>query len=93
MLAVLTVGLLLERGEQGQCSGAACSAIDLATQVGVAVVFATAAGILWSRLLPVLVEARFWRVMTFLDCTGPVCGHRGPEAATSGLIAVLAASG
>ncbi len=51
-------------------------------------VFATAAGILWSRLLPVMAEARFWQVMTFSIV---LVLYAGTEAlGASGLIAVLA---
>ena len=87
VLAVLTVGLLLGAGSQG---GAVAQHVlrSLLTQVGVAVVFATAAGILWSRLLPVLAEARFWQVMTFSIV---LVLYAGTEAlGASGLIAVLA---
>src|SRR5580693_1577779 len=87
VLAVLTVGLLLGAGSQG---GAVAQHVlrSLATQVGVAGVFATAAGILWSGLLPVLVEARFWQVMTFSIV---LVLYAGTEAlGASGLIAVLA---
>jgi cell volume regulation protein A len=87
VLAVLTVGLLLGAGSQG---GAVAQHVlqSLATQVGVAVVFATAAGILWSRLLPVMAEARFWQVMTFSIV---LVLYAGTEAlGASGLIAVLA---
>src|ERR1700693_5459768 len=60
VLAVLTVGLLLGVGSQG---GPVARHVlqGLLTQVGVAVVFACATGILWSRLLPVLSDARFWQ--------------------------------
>ncbi len=87
VLAVLTVGLLLGAGSQG---GAVAQHVlrSLATQVGVAVVFATAAGILWSRLLPVMAEARFWQVMTFSIV---LVLYAGTEAlGANGLIAVLA---
>jgi potassium/hydrogen antiporter len=87
VLAVLTVGLLLGVGSQG---GAVARHVlqGLLTQVGVAVVFATAAGILWSRLLPVLSDARFWQVMTFSIV---LVMYAGTEAlGASGLIAVLA---
>jgi cell volume regulation protein A len=58
------------------------------TQVGVAIVFAAATGILWSRLLPVLSDARFWQVMTFSIV---LVLYAGTEAVgASGLIAVLA---
>ncbi len=87
VLAVLTVGLLLGVGSQG---GAVARHLLQAvlTQVGLAVVFATAAGILWSRLLPVLSDARFWQVMTFSIV---LVLYAGTEAlGASGLIAVLA---
>jgi cell volume regulation protein A len=87
VLAVLTVGLLLGVGSQG---GAVARHLLQAvlTQVGVAVVFATATGILWSRLLPVLSDARFWQVMTFSIV---LVLYAGTEAlGASGLIAVLA---
>ncbi len=87
VLAVLTVGLLLGVGSQG---GAIARHVlqGLLTQVGVAVVFATAAGILWSRLLPLLSDARFWQVMTFSIV---LVLYAGTEAlGASGLIAVLA---
>ncbi len=87
VLAVLTVGLLLGVGSQG---GAVARHVlqGLLTQVGVAVVFATATGILWSRLLPALSDARFWQVMTFSIV---LVLYAGTEAlGASGLIAVLA---
>jgi cell volume regulation protein A len=87
VLAVLTVGLMLGVGSEG---GAVARHVlqGLVTQVGVAVVFATAAGILWSRLLPVLADARFWQVMTFSIV---LVLYAGTEAVgASGLIAVLA---
>ena len=87
VLAVLTVGLLLGVGSQG---GAVARHLLQAvlTQVGVAIVFAAATGILWSRLLPVLSDARFWQVMTFSIV---LVLYAGTEAVgASGLIAVLA---
>jgi potassium/hydrogen antiporter len=87
VLAVLTVGVLLGVGSQG---GPVAKHVlqGLLTQVGVAVVFASAAGILWSRLLPVLSDARFWQVMTFSIV---LVLYAGTEAlGSSGLIAVLA---
>jgi cell volume regulation protein A len=86
VLAVLTVGLLLGVGSQG---GAVARHLLLGvlTQVGVAVVFAVTSGILWSRLLPVLSDARFWQVMTFSIV---LVLYGGTEAlGASGLIAVL----
>src|SRR5271163_3865603 len=87
VLAVLTVGLLLGVGSQG---GAVARHVlqGVLTQVGVAVVFATATGILWSRLLPVLSDARFWQVMTFSIVLVLFAGTEALGA--SGLIAVLA---
>jgi len=87
VLAVLTVGLLLGVGSEG---GAVARHVlqGLLTQVGVAAVFAIATGILWSRLLPVLSDARFWQVMTFSIV---LVLYAGTEAlGASGLIAVLA---
>lgn len=86
VLAVLTVGLLLGVGSQG---GAVARHLlqGVLTQVGVAVIFATAAGILWSRLLPVLSDARFWQVMTFSIVLVLYAGTEALDA--SGLIAVL----
>ncbi len=87
VLAVLTVGLLLGVGSEG---GAVARHLlqGVLMQVGVAVVFATATGILWSRLLPVLSDARFWQVMTFSIV---LVLYAGTEAVgASGLIAVLA---
>jgi potassium/hydrogen antiporter len=87
VLAVLTVGLLLSVGNEG---GAVARHLlqGVLMQVGVAVVFATATGILWSRLLPVLSDARFWQVMTFSIV---LVLYAGTEAVgASGLIAVLA---
>lgn len=87
VLAVLTVSLLLGVGSQG---GAVARHLlqAVATQVGVAIVFAASAGILWSRLLPALSDARFWQVMTF---SVVLVLYAGTEAlGASGLIAVLA---
>jgi potassium/hydrogen antiporter len=64
VLAVLTVGLLLGMRSQ---SGAVAQGLahGLFNQVGVALLFTIPAGILWSRLLRVLSEQRFWQVLTF----------------------------
>ncbi len=86
VLAVLTVSLLLGVGSEG---GAVARHLlqGVITQVGVAIVFAAATGILWSRLLPVLSDARFWQVMTFSIV---LVLYAGTEAlGASGLIAVL----
>ena len=64
VLAVLTVGLLLGLRSQG---GAVAQGLahGLLNQVGIALLFTVPAGILWSRLLHVLSEQRFWQVLTF----------------------------
>jgi hypothetical protein len=38
------------------------------TQVGLALLFSITVGVLWSRLLHVLSEQRFWQVLTFFTC-------------------------
>lgn len=86
VLAVLTVGLIL--GMKGQ-SGAVASSLaqGLLLQVGVALLFAVAGGVLWSRLLRVLSEQRFWQVLTFSIV---LVLYAGMEAiGANGLIAVL----
>jgi Na+:H+ antiporter len=86
VLAVLTVGLLL-----GLRDGGGAIAINLAhgflTQVGIALIFSIAAGILWARLLPVLSEQRFWQVLTFSVVLVLFAGMEALHA--NGLIAVL----
>ena len=64
VLAVLTVGLLLGMRSQG---GAVAQGLahGLLKQVGIALLFTIPAGVLWSRLLHVLSEQRFWQVLTF----------------------------
>ncbi len=86
VLAVLTVGLLLELHSQG---GAVAQGLahGLLKQVGVALLFAIPGGILWSRLLHVLSEQRFWQVFTFSIV---LVLYAGMEAlGANGLIAVL----
>ena len=57
-------------------------------RVGLALVFSICAGILWSRLLPVLSEERFWQVLTF---SVVLVLYAGMDAlGANGLIAVLA---
>ena len=87
VLAVLTVGLLLGMRSQG---GAVAQGLahGLFNQVGVALLFTIPAGILWSRLLRVLSEQRFWQVLTFSIV---LVLYAGMEAlGANGLIAVLA---
>lgn len=86
VLAVLTVGLLLGMRSQG---GALAQGLahGLLNQVGIALLFTVPAGILWSRLLPVLSEQRFWQVLTFSIV---LVLYSGMEAlGANGLIAVL----
>ena len=86
VLAVLSVGLLLGLKDQ---SGALASGLahSFAVQVGVALLFAITAGILWSRLLHTLSEQRFWQVLTFSIV---LVLYAGMEAlGANGLIAVL----
>jgi potassium/hydrogen antiporter len=86
VLAVLTVGLLLGMRTQG---GAVAQGLvhGLLNQVGIALLFTIPAGILWSRLLHVLSEQRFWQVLTFSIV---LVLYAGMEAlGANGLIAVL----
>jgi len=87
VLAVLTVGLLLElQSKSSWIVGGIAHGLSL--QVGLALVFSICAGILWSRLLPVLSEERFWQVLTF---SVVLVLYAGMEAlGANGLIAVLA---
>jgi cell volume regulation protein A len=86
VLAVLTVGLLLSmRSHSGSIAKGVLSGIF--TQVGVAALFAVAVGVLWSRLLKVLSEQRFWQVLTFSIVLVLYAGMESLGA--NGLIAVL----
>ena len=87
VLAVLTVGVLLNlhAGSGPVLSGVANG---LLVQVGVALIFGVVGGILWSRLLLVLSEQRFWQVLTFSIVLVLFAGMEAIEA--NGLIAVLA---
>jgi potassium/hydrogen antiporter len=87
VLAVLMVGLLLGlQSQTGTMAGGL--AHRFLVQVGVALLFAVVAGILWSRLLHVLSEQRFWQVLTF---SMVLVLYAGMEAlGANGLIAVLA---
>lgn len=86
VLAVLTVGLLL--GLKDHPGGVASGVVrSFSVQVGVALLFAVSAGILWSRLLHSLSEQRFWQVLTF---SVVLVLYAGMEAlGANGLIAVL----
>lgn len=87
VLAVLTVGLLLNlRGGSGPLLSGLAHGLLL--QVGLALLFGIVGGILWSRLLRVLSEQRFWQVLTFSIVLVLFSGMEAIEA--NGLIAVLA---
>ncbi|MFQ5927346.1 MAG: cation:proton antiporter [Terriglobia bacterium] len=64
VLAVLTVGLLLELAATGEPDPSRFF-LGLLFKIAVSLAFAMVAGVLWSRLLPVLSEQRFWHVLTF----------------------------
>ena len=86
VLAVLTVKVLLDATQTG--------ASVMTTLLGgffaktlVALLLAVLFGVLWSRLLPVLSDQRFWHVLTFAFA---LLLYAGAETAhASGLIAVL----
>jgi len=86
VLAVLTVGALLGLEAHGS-SVVGGFVRGLVSQVGVALLFAVPVGVLWSRLLPVLSEQRFWHVLTFSVVLLLYAGTQALGA--SGLIAVL----
>jgi Na+:H+ antiporter len=86
VLAVLTVSLLLDLHRSGGPIALGL-AYSLLRQVGVALLFSISAGVLWSRLLRVLSEQRFWQVLTF---SVVLVLYAGMEAlGANGLIAVL----
>jgi cell volume regulation protein A len=86
VLAVLTVGLLLDLHSHG---GAVAQGLvhGLLNQVGIALLFAVPVGVLWSRLLHILSEQRFWQVLTFSIVLVLYAGMEAVGA--NGLIAVL----
>jgi len=87
VLAVTTVSVLLDFGtHSGPFVGGFLGKVTLKMMASVAV--AILAGMLWSRVLPVLSEERFWQAVTFsvvllLYASTEAFGH-------SGLLAVLA---
>ena len=86
VLAVLTVGLLI--GMKSHAGPIASGLLHgVFTQVGISILFSVAVGVLWSRLLVVLSEQRFWQVLTFSIV---LVLYAGMEAlGANGLIAVL----
>ncbi|MBV9574539.1 MAG: cation:proton antiporter [Acidobacteriales bacterium] len=86
VLAVLTVGFLIS---MNSFAGPLAQGLlnRFLTQVGLALLFAVTVGILWSRLLRILSEQRFWQVLTFSIV---LVLYAGMEAlGVNGLIAVL----
>jgi len=87
VLAVTTVSVLLDfRTNSGPFVGGFLGRVTLKMMASVAA--AILAGMLWSRVLPVLSEERFWQAVTFsvvllLYASTEAFGH-------SGLLAVLA---
>ncbi len=86
VLAVLTVETLLEYYAFGG-SGAGEFVRALLSEVTVSILLAIVAGLVWSRLLPMLAEQRFWQVLTFAAVLLVYAG--GQALHGSGLIAVL----
>ena len=86
VLAVLTVGLLIGiRSHGGPIATGLMQGVLV--QLGIAILFSVVSGILWSRLLPVLSEQRFWQVLTFSIVLMLYAGTESLGA--NGLIAVL----
>jgi cell volume regulation protein A len=86
VLAVLTVGLLIGmQSHSGSIAGGVLRGVF--TQVVVATLFSVVVGVLWSRLLRVLSEQRFWQVLTFSIVLVLYAGMESLGA--NGLIAVL----
>jgi len=86
ILAVLTTQFLLDF-DPAQGSAVTGLASRLALQVTISLLAALAIGFLWSKLLPLLSEQRFWQVLTF---SMVLLLYAGTEAAKgSGLLAVL----
>jgi cell volume regulation protein A len=86
VLAVLTVGLLISmQTHSGSIAGGVLRGVF--TQVVVATLFSVVVGVLWSRLLRVLSEQRFWQVLTFSIVLVLYAGMESLGA--NGLIAVL----
>jgi cell volume regulation protein A len=86
VLAVLTVGALLNlsRSHGSLIEGLVGGFVF---ELGVSVVFGVAAGVLWSRLMPLLSEQRFWQALTFAAVLLLYAGTSAVNA--SGLFAVL----
>lgn len=86
VLGVLTVGILLDIHEfSGSVAGEFFRRIF--SEVTVSLLLALVAGFLWSRLLALLSEQRFWQVLTFSVVLLLYAGGEALQA--NGLIAVL----
>jgi cell volume regulation protein A len=86
VLGVLAVGLLL--GLRNSSTGVARTlAGGLLHELGLALLIATAAGFLWSRILPKISSQSFWHVLTFAVVLLLYAGTESLHA--SGLLAVL----
>lgn len=64
VLGALTVGLLLELPARGGLLAGGFLR-GLLSEIGISLLLAVTAGVLWSRVLRVLSEQRFWHVLTF----------------------------
>ena len=86
VLAVLTVGALLNlsRSQGSLVKGLVGGFVF---EVGVSIVFGVGAGILWSWLMPLLSEQRFWQALTFAAVLLLYAGTSAVNA--SGLFSVL----
>lgn len=86
VLAVSTVGVLLAlEARQGPVVGGFVAGV--LSKLVVCIVAAAVAGVLWSRLLPLLSEQRFWQALTF---SVVLLIYAGTQATgRSGLLAVL----
>jgi cell volume regulation protein A len=86
VLGVLTVGILLDiHAFGGSMAGEFLRRIF--SEVSISLLLALVAGFLWSRLLPMLSEQRFWQVLTF---SAVLLLYAGSEALhANGLISVL----
>jgi len=86
VLGALTVGLLLELPASG-APLASGFVLGLLMEVGISLLLAALTGMLWSRLLPILSEQRFWHVLTFSVVLLLYAGSQALHG--NGLIAVL----
>jgi cell volume regulation protein A len=86
MLAVLSVGALLSMAVPGPHSWQEL-AKNVGLHIAISIAIAALAGALWSRLLPILSEQRFWHILTFAVVLLLYTGAEALKA--NGLVAVL----